>query len=780
MNMLEYSYCERNFIEREIMPVALMSKITSDSLTALFKELKSLYKVNDLDPTKKEFITGQVKKYGYLPYSQIKALEELSPAEVIAGLEEKWKLNKTYSGNSFVFDDDNISPVKRAGFSNSSWIKTEQHNIKLINLAALGNGNKSNTAGKFIDWLTQLLILPSGNIENGVLGATIYVIPFHPRDFGCAYLPTSIAVSPNLEDETLKKLGLDAKGQVRLFLALSQLAGHPTMYDVLPQTGRFSKTILANPHVARWFDVKELISKINNDLYQIADGLKHEFHYGDVDYVREIISNSLVGNYENIQDHHLALAERFKEKLDEKRKIYSNEMLFKENQEIIHARVKKIINNIVGFSENDIISEEDIQDSGSVIGELISQGLWPAPGGAWNSCGIPIFDKMSQGAGYPMFKHFDYEGNDVTEYANLDCQTPYYFVYLENGQFNEKVIDFYVDFLKKIQADYNFDGFRVDHIDHIVDAFSETKSGQPISYRAPRYVLGKANQELKKTVPHFAALAEYMLWENFFKEYHQDMGFDLLWGCDIISQYLKNVAKIIEDNQTLEEYNSGLEKGTPRLSILKTYNNQDGEFRAIDQYPGQLGEAGALFKWFKFKFIPGGKLAQRPVLYIDGDESFTKTGVEKVIGAEISMERANNQEFYRKFDAINRFALNNDLIRSGKAVLNYENKDNGFVSWFINNNNDFENLIFIVANETPPTEAFRQNNEDGTVEIINKVGESIYNINISIPEGFKVVSEYVLNHNSADFEEISTNNTSDLTFDKLDPSEFHIYKIVKK
>ena len=757
------------------MPLALISKISPDTLTSLFSELKSLYKVNDLDSARKDYITSQVRKYGYLPYSHIKALEELSPAEVIVGLEEKLGLNKTYIENAFVFNDDTISAVNRAGFSNSSWIKTEQHNLKLVNLAALGNGNKSSNVGRFIDWLIQLLILPSGNIEKGILGTTIYLIPFHPRDFGCAYLPTSSAVSPNLEDENLKKLGYSVKEQVRLFILLAQLSGHPIMYDVLPQTGRFSKTILSNPHVARWFDVKELISKINNDLLDIAEELKQEYKSDEVDYIREIISNTLSGNYQNIRDEHLALAGKIKEKLDEKRKVYSNEMLLKENQELINARAKKIINNILGKSENDKISEDDIPDSGGIIGELISKGLWPAPGGAWNSCGIPIFDKMSQGAGYPMFKHFDYKGNDVTEYANLDCQTPYYFVYLENGEFNEKVIDFYVDFLKKIQSDYNFDGFRVDHIDHIVDAFSETKSGQPISYRAPRYVLGKANRELKKAVPHFAALAEYMLWENFFKEYHQDMDFDVLWGCDIISQYLKNVAKIIEDNEELEEYNSTLAKGAPRLSILKTYNNQDGEFRAIDQYPGQLSEAGALFKWFKFKFLPGGKLAQRPVLYIDGDESFTKTGTEKVIGAEISMERVNNKEFYRKFEAISRFALNNDILRSGKAELISAN-DNGFVSWIVKSEDSNESL-FITANETPPTETFRQNNEDGSVEVVNKVGEAVNNINVSVPNGCKVLSEYVLQDNSSDFEEISVNNISALSYNKLEPSEFHIYKI---
>ena len=85
-----------------------------------------------------------------------------------------------------------------------------------------------------------------------------------------------------------------------------------------------------------------------------------------------------------------------------------------------------------------------------------------------------------------------------------------------------------------------------------------------------------------------------------YKEYHEDMNFDVLWGNDIVSQSYKNPECITDDNLTLSNYNSSTKKPTP-LSILKTYNNQDGEFEAIDRYPGQLGEQGALFKWFKYK-----------------------------------------------------------------------------------------------------------------------------------------------------------------------------------
>lgn len=244
---------------------------------------------------------------------------------------------------------------------------------------------------------------------------------------------------------------------------------------------------------------------------------------------------------------------------------------------------------------------------------------------------------MSECGGYPIFKHYDYKGEDVTNFANLDCQTPYYFAFLEDGTLNRPVINFFVEYMQKLQEDYNFDGFRVDHIDHIVDKVSE-KDGKPISYRAPRTVLNELNTEMKKKIPYFGTLAEYMLWDNYLKEYHEDMNFDILWGNDIICQQSKTPECIVEDNQNLTNYNINFKSGE-KLSILKTYNNQDGEFREIDQYPGQLTPEGALFKWAKYKLLPGGKYAQRPVLYIDGDESFTKRGIESVIGEEKSMPR---------------------------------------------------------------------------------------------------------------------------------------------
>lgn len=742
--------------------------INAENLTVIFDKLKEIYGVSDNE--KAQQVKVAVKRYGYLPFPHIMALEELTPAETLAGIEEKFILNGIYDGKKFNFESNNLSPVKRAGYQNADWVKRDQHNIKLINLAALGDGNNTDEPAKFIDFLKQLLILPAGSKEDGILSTTMYIIPFHPREFGCAYLPTSTEVSSALEDSLIKDTtGLNAKQQVQLFLAFCQLAGHPIMYDVLPQTGRFAKPVLANPHVARWFDIPQLIKSLKAKIDDISSDNE----------ASNIIKSHLDGNYIEVPESLKETVKELEGKLDDCRKELSEEMLKRTNQLKLHDRARSIINTIQGEDTKKQLNEEGITKQGDIIQELIKQGLWPSPGGAWNSAGIPIFNKMSEGAGYPTFRHFDFEGNDVTHFANLDCQTPYYFVNLETGEYNQEVIDFYVNQLKTIQNDYNFDGFRVDHIDHIVDKVSEDE-GRPISYRAPRKVLGKANTELKKAVPHFAALAEYMLWDNFLHEYHNDMNFDILWGSDIVSQSQKTPAGIIKDLEELKEYNEELKSNISNLSILKTYNNQDGEFREIDQYPGQLGEDGALFKWFKQKFLPMGEKAQRPVLYIDGDETFTKTGVEHVIGNEVSLKREKNYNFYAKFDAISRLALNNEFAKYGTSSLIQEDED-GFVAWSIKTDKNSSELLLVAANQQAPTEKFRDFDDDGNLKENIKGGVPVFNKKLELPKNYKIDTEIKYNKDISDFEELSVNCSDDkISFEKLKPSQFKIYKLSKQ
>ena len=553
----------------------LFKKETSSAelLNDFYSKLREMYSFESVSDERKEYLKSEMSKYGYLPYPHIKALEELSDAEVLWALESKWENEGVFKDGKFNFD--NASVLARNNVKNSSWLQKEGHDIKLVNLAGLGNGNKSEECGKFMDWLRQLLILPSGNKSNNIFGTTMYLIPFHPREFGCAYLPTASGVSPNLEDKNIaEKTGLNADEQVKMFIKLTQLAGHPVIYDILPQTGRYSKIVLTTPECARWFDINALIDELCKDVDVAANKLSDKHSQDDLAIVSGIYKKSVKGeSYGDLTEHYQTIFNEIDELLKDTKIFLSNSMLEKSIQDRLHKKAKMIINNVAKNMRGKKMSESDIVNQGEIIQALISQGMWPAPGGAWCSAGVPVFDKMSEGASYPTFKHYKFDGEDVTHFANLDCQTPYYFVCLENGKYNNDVIKFFIDYMKNLQAEYNFDGFRVDHIDHIVDEVSE-KDGTPISYRAPRKVLGMLNSAMKDKIPYFASLAEYMLWDNYYKEYHQDMGFDLLWGNDIVSQSYKTPESIAEDNLYLANYNSSLKHTTP-LSVLKYYNNQE-------------------------------------------------------------------------------------------------------------------------------------------------------------------------------------------------------------
>ncbi|MEE0496356.1 MAG: hypothetical protein UDK34_07560 [Cyanobacteriota bacterium] len=743
------------------------------NLNKIYDELKKAYPFDSIPELRKKYLSMHIQKYGYLTYSFQKAQEELTNEETLFALEEKWKQNNVFKNGKFSYRQNQISVLVRHQEKNSDWFKKEGHNIKLLNLAALGNGNESKETGKFFDWLKQLLILPSGNLENHIYNTTIYLIPFHPREFGCAYLPKSSEVSSKLKDEYIEEItGLDAKGQVQTFIEMAQLAGHPVIYDILPQTGRFSKFVLANPQVARWYDITELQKQLTAKVDEVAEFLSKDHDQDDIQIAKDVYIQRMQGNSGELSPAFQELYNNFDGIMIEHKKKFSNAMLEHSYQLKIQKRVREIVTRVHEFKKDkQKLEEKDITKQIDTIQALMQEGLWPAPGGAWCSAGVPVYDGMSECGGYPVFKHFDYKGDDVTAFANLDCQTPYYFVNLENGRYNEDVVNLFIENMKKLQQDYNFDGFRVDHIDHIVDEVSE-QNGRPISYRAPRYVLNKLNTTMKKKIPYFATLAEYMLWDNFYKEYHEDMKFDVLWGNDIISQFDKTPEKIMEDNQYLTNYNSKFKKGN-MLSILKTYNNQDGEFHCIDQYPAQLGETGALYKWAKYKLLPGGKYAQRPMMYADGDESFTQGGLEYTIGEEVSMPRACNDNFFNKFDAIDRFVKNNNIITDGEAQIIVDDED-GFSAWLITKE-PMKTAYLVVSNHKYPTEKVTKTAATGEnyKEIVE--GYAIFDKQIHIPGDYNLKSEYVLNEK--DYEPQTVENTDTLHFEKLEPSEFKIFEL---
>ena len=731
-----------------------------------YTQLNTIYKTDSISDERRNYILDLMDKYGYIPYSYSKACSELSDAEVILAVEEKWKQNGVLINGELKFG--NSSVLARNNVTNSKWIQKEGHDIKLINLAGLGD-NSAEYTGKMINWLRQLAILPTGNLQAGIFNTTVYLIPFHPRDFGCAYLPTSSDASPALEDIRLKELtGADATEQVRTFINFAQLAGHPVIYDVLPQTGRFSKAVLANPFIARWYDINGLTEELDKAIDRVASEMEPEINHDDIQLVKEIYKTSMRTGSATLTDYYREIYDKLDEALIEDKKFLSEKMLEKSIQDKLVKKVRGIISEVTGTNKK--LDENDIENQGVIIGALIHEGMWPAPGGAWCSSGVPVFDRMSECASFPIFKHYDYKGQDVSEFANLDCQTPYYFVQLENGKENHDVVVFFINYMKKLQSYFNFDGFRVDHIDHIVDDVSE-KDGVPISYRAPRHVLGKLNSEMKENVLYFATLAEYMLWDNFYKEYHKDMGFDLLWGNDIVSQSFKNPETIVEDNLRLSNYNIELPSNKTPLSILKTYNNQDGEFAAIDRYPAQLGRDGALFKWFKYKFLPGGKNAQRSMLYIDGDESYTERGIEAAIGSEIAMSRNSDEEFFKRFDAIDRFVKNCDIITDGEAHI-IRQDDDGFVAWQISKT-ESKDALLIMANYSSPTEKFLVEEGDKSYTEIRE-GREVFDKTIVLPCDCQLISEY--KYNGEDYiEERLQEPMNEITMNKLMPAEYKIY-----
>lgn len=730
-----------------------MSIIASSEMTRLFDLLKQLYPPESVAPERLENLRALVNRYGYLPWSHQQALEELSAAETLLVVEEKLRLNGTFTSGGFAFSAETLSPVRRAGYTDSSWIKREGLEIKLLNLAALGNGKTSTEPGRLLDWLRQLAILPAGDLKRGLLATTLYLLPFHPRDFGCAYITRSSEVSPLLEDALIKeKLGLDANGQMRFFLALAQLAGHPLMYDVLPQTGRFSALVLANPWLVRWFDIPALVASLE----QAAAKMGFPEAAGEL----------------SGQGTPVEMPEQFRVGWLEAKQKLSAQMTTFESQKAIAQRVKEMVCEMIQRRPMEALTEADVlEKQNEIIARLIAAGLWPAPGGAWCSAGAPVFNRLEANSSTPVFLHFDKSGRDVTRFANLDCLAPFYFVHFERREYNEPVITFWVEYLKDLRTIYNFDGYRFDHVDHVLDDVS-VSDGFPISYRAPARALEQANTELQKTLPHYASLAEYMLWDNLLERYHQEMGFDLLWGTDMIAQYQKDIAQIERDNRQLEHCNAGAPKNG-RLSILKTYNNQDGEYGAINQYPAQLGESGALFKWFKLKFTPGGENAARPVMYMDGDESFTPRGTQNAISVENSLARERNDEFHRRFDALRRLAL--ELLSEGSYLKILLTHPSGLASWMILPT-DSSPALWLVADEKAPTEWMFDENHNG----FHAERGPLYDIHLPAPEGFRPVAEWVLEPGALDYSlRTPIPNLWDnwIHFNIIQPSQFHIYQL---
>ena len=298
-----------------------------ENLNNFYSKLKEMHSFENITDERKEYLKSTMAKYGYLPYPQIKALEELTDAEVLFALELKWEANGVFANGAFEFTKTSV--LARNNIKNSNWLQKEGHDIKLINLAGLGNGNTSDECGKFMDWLRELLILPSGNLSNNIFGTTMYLIPFHPREFGCAYLPTASCVSPTLEDKAIaEKTGFNADEQVKTFIQMTQLAGHPVIYDILPQTGRFSKIVLTNPECARWFDINALIAELLKNVDKVISKLSDKYSEDDLAIVSGIYKKSIKGeSYGDLTEHYQNIFNDIDLLLKDTKIFLSNSML---------------------------------------------------------------------------------------------------------------------------------------------------------------------------------------------------------------------------------------------------------------------------------------------------------------------------------------------------------------------------------------------------------------------------------------------------------------------
>ena len=183
-----------------------------------------------------------------------------------------------------------------------------------------------------------------------------------------------------------------------------------------------------------------------------------------------------------------------------------------------------------------------------------------------------------------------------------------------------------------------------------------------------------------------------------------------------------------------------------------------------------------MYKWFKYKFLPGGKFATRPVMYVDGDESFTQTGIERTINAEVPMIREKNYYFYAKFDAISRFVKSQEVVVNGEAQIIAEDKE-GFATWLITKE-PLKQAFLIVSNCNSPFEKFNKVLENGKSYTEVKVGTDIYNKTVNIPGDYAAVAEYVFDGRNFSLVDFASPEYS-LTFPSLYPGEFKIFVIKK-
>lgn len=583
--------------------------------------------------------------------------------------------------------------------------------IKIINLGGLSN---------FIEWLKQLIILP--------VGTAIYLTPFHKRDFEFSYLIKGMDIDENLDD---KNFDLSPKEQIQIFVHLAQKMGHKVFYDFLMRTSRYSETILKKPYLVRWIDTKNAEGKISVIVDKIAKNLEEQFDKDDVEIVKNIYNQDSKGC---LSEHYEKIYSVFETKIFEKKKELSKEVYKFENQIKLQKRVL-----------------------GKTVKELVDEGLWTVPCGADDEFGLPVFDYMNNEEGYPVFKHFDREGNDISQMVKDDFQTPAYFMDLDKNGINQKVLKYFIDLANKYIEDYNFDGLKINYTNGV--------SEENVNDKIPFEFLKKLNAEIKKNKTILIAEGEF----NNLKKYHE-LGFDIVWT------NFKNLTpeKIVSKFDELANYNTKDLK-SKNLSAVKIYNDRFYETEEINYQPSRLGLEGALFKWVCLNLLPSGKNAKTHVVYLDGDESFTQTGFVKTLYEHSNLDRNKDENFYKKFNAIREFARTSKIVNGGEANVISENPD-GYVSWLISNE-PLKELLLVVANYKQKDEKLILQHENDKIETF-KENDAVVNKMISLPGECKIVSEYVFDGEEYVAKDYSLEGDL-LEIEVLNPCDFRIFLLRK-
>ena len=75
----------------------------AQSVNEMYSALKDLYKPESISEERRNYLSDLINKYGYIPYSYSKACSELSDADVIYAVEQKWLQNGVLNNGKLSF-----------------------------------------------------------------------------------------------------------------------------------------------------------------------------------------------------------------------------------------------------------------------------------------------------------------------------------------------------------------------------------------------------------------------------------------------------------------------------------------------------------------------------------------------------------------------------------------------------------------------------------------------------------------------------------------------------